>query len=105
MLAHTNRRSNRRLRRGFSLIEVIVAVTIIAIFAGLVAPQLRHQRRGVSAREDLDDGLERVEFWVAQLGGRFGEGAEIGETIAFLASDRASYVTGQTLIVDGGFSL
>ena len=36
---------------------------------------------------------------------RFGGGAEIGEAIAFLASDRASYVTGQTLIVDGGFSL
>ena len=36
---------------------------------------------------------------------RFGDGEEIGEAIAFLASDRASYVTGQTLIVDGGFSL
>lgn len=36
---------------------------------------------------------------------RFGGGAEIGEAIAFLASDRAAYITGQTLIVDGGFSL
>jgi len=35
----------------------------------------------------------------------FGEGRDIGEAIAFLASDRARYITGQTLIVDGGFSL
>ena len=36
---------------------------------------------------------------------RFGSGEEIGEAIAFLASERARYITGQTLIVDGGFSL
>ena len=40
MPAYTNRRPTRRLRRGFSLIEVIVAVTIIAIFAGIIAPQV-----------------------------------------------------------------
>jgi 2-hydroxycyclohexanecarboxyl-CoA dehydrogenase len=36
---------------------------------------------------------------------RFGSGEEIAEAVAFLASERARYVTGQTLIVDGGFSL
>jgi NAD(P)-dependent dehydrogenase (short-subunit alcohol dehydrogenase family) len=36
---------------------------------------------------------------------RFGTGEEIAEAIAFLASDRARYITGQTLIVDGGYSL
>lgn len=36
---------------------------------------------------------------------RFGTGAEIAEAAAFLASDRSRYITGQTLIVDGGFSL
>lgn len=36
---------------------------------------------------------------------RFGSDSDIGEAVAFLASPRASYITGQTLIVDGGFSL
>lgn len=35
--------------------------------------------------------------------GRFGEPREIAEVIAFLASDRSSYMTGQTLHINGGW--
>lgn len=34
--------------------------------------------------------------------GRIGEPADIGRAIAFLASDEAAWVTGQTLVIDGG---
>ncbi len=34
---------------------------------------------------------------------RYGQEAEIAEVIVFLCSDRASYVTGQTIASDGGF--
>lgn len=37
--------------------------------------------------------------------GRLGEPADIGAAVAFLASSDASWITGQTLVVDGGGSL
>lgn len=37
--------------------------------------------------------------------GRFGEAAELADAVAFLVSERAAYITGTTLLVDGGNSL
>jgi 3-oxoacyl-[acyl-carrier protein] reductase len=37
--------------------------------------------------------------------GRFGEPEEVAQAIAFLASDAASYITGQVLGIDGGIVL
>lgn len=41
----------------------------------------------------------------SSLLGRIAEPEEIAEAILFLASDKASFITGQTLLVDGGYSI
>jgi NAD(P)-dependent dehydrogenase (short-subunit alcohol dehydrogenase family) len=36
--------------------------------------------------------------------GRYGQSAEVAELIAFLASDKSSYITGQNIRIDGGLT-
>ena len=48
---------------------------------------------------------ERARFEQQIALGRFGEPAEVAHLIRFLASPAASYITGATLVVDGGLTM
>ena len=57
---------------------------------------------------DMTDALSEAqkEAIVGRIGsGRLGEPADIAHLVRFLASDEASYITGQVICVDGGMSL
>ncbi|RMH18493.1 MAG: SDR family oxidoreductase [Gemmatimonadetes bacterium] len=57
-------------------------------------------RDGVAGRSGED---VRADLMRDIPAGRIAEPIEIGDAVAFLASERAAYITGQTLAVDGGY--
>ena len=59
---------------------------------------------GYSGLPEEPGGPEYLEsIKAAQPMGRLGEPREVAEAILFLASDKASFITGAILPVDGGF--
>jgi NAD(P)-dependent dehydrogenase (short-subunit alcohol dehydrogenase family) len=70
-------------------------IRVNAIAPGFFASEMTDQYRPGY----LEEQLHRVPL------GRPGDAAEVTAAVLFLASDAGSYVTGQTLIVDGGFSI
>ena len=67
----------------------------------------QHERRWEQQNAEHPD--LTLDKWYDQMGsrvplGRVGEAEEAGELIAFLASDRASYITGVAINIDGGTS-
>lgn len=70
-------------------------VRVNAVAPGLIITEMWEGGRQIPG---LADGLERH---IAL--GRWGVPEEIASVVAFLASDDARYITGQTIAVDGGF--
>jgi NAD(P)-dependent dehydrogenase (short-subunit alcohol dehydrogenase family) len=73
-------------------VELAPSVRVNAVAPGVVRTRL------ASRLWSEDESL------VAQLtpSGRIGEPADIAEAIVFLASDSAAWITGETLVIDGG---
>ncbi len=70
-------------------------VLVNAVAPGFIDTELTQNITG-SARETL---LRAIPL------GRLGEGADVAAAVVFLASEFASYITGQVLVVDGGMVL
>jgi NAD(P)-dependent dehydrogenase (short-subunit alcohol dehydrogenase family) len=76
-------------------------VRVNAVNPGVVITEI-HKRGGMS-EEAYENFLERSK--TTHPIGRVGEAAEIAELIFFLASDKASWITGATYSIDGGRAL
>jgi NAD(P)-dependent dehydrogenase (short-subunit alcohol dehydrogenase family) len=66
----------------------------------MVTPMATGERRGLSAEESA---RRMADMARKPPMGRMGEADDIAAAIAYLASDDAKYVTGQELVVDGGY--
>lgn len=71
-------------------------VRVNGVAPGYIATDMTHGMRDNDALKDAL--LDTVPL------GRFAEPEEVAALITFLASDAASYITGQTMIADGGFA-
>ncbi|HEU0185532.1 MAG TPA: SDR family oxidoreductase [Blastocatellia bacterium] len=78
-------------------------ITVNAILTGHILTDRQFALADVRTREK---GITHEEYFAGQAAEiplrRIGEPREIGEVVAFLASEQASYVTGVSLQVDGG---
>jgi len=78
-------------------------ITVNAILTGHILTDRQYALADVRVRER---GITHEEYFAEQAAEiplrRIGEPRELGEVVTFLASERASYVTGVSLQVDGG---
>lgn len=79
-------------RYGVRANNVAVGVVDAGMFPKLV-------ERGELSQEWIDAAMRNTPLR------RFGTPEEIADAVAFLASNQAKYITGQTLFVDGGYTL
>lgn len=71
-------------------------IRVNAVAPGAIATAINADERKGKGEEEL---LKLIPY------GRVGEGADVGRCIAWLVSDAADYIVGQSIVVDGGMTL
>ncbi|GAA2856155.1 gluconate 5-dehydrogenase [Actinoplanes cyaneus] len=104
LLAHPNHAPYAATKGGLNQLLRVMArewaphgVTVNGVAPGYIETGL--------TREYLDRDGNREKLQSLVPAGRLGRPAEVADAITFLASDRAAFVTGQVLYIDGGRTL
>jgi 3-oxoacyl-[acyl-carrier protein] reductase len=84
--------------------EVAAAgVTVNCIAPGYIATdRIAHLFADRAAQSGRTAEAERIALTAAIPAQRLGDPAEVGDLACFLASERAGYITGSTILIDGG---
>jgi len=84
--------------------ELAPEVTVNGIIPGSIMTErqrdyleIRARERGISFEQAEMEASSRIPA------GRFGRPEEVGDLIAFLCSERASYISGALVPIDGGY--
>jgi len=86
----------------------VARITVNSVIPGLIATEWRDGWAESSARaagESKSEYLERICREWGIVAGRWGGMEEVADAVVFLASDRAAYINGAKLTVDGGYAM
>ena len=95
-LAHyvTAKAGLKMLGRSLALEWAEYGIRVVTVSPGAIETDMN--------REAIESfGRDRFEEWIPA--GRLGVVADVSEAVAFLCSDKASYITGTELVIDGGY--
>ncbi len=95
---NTSKAAVSMLTKSLAVEWLPLGVRVNAIAPGYFASDMT---RAVAAREPemRDEWLRRIPV------GRMGEPEELGDLVAYLAGEGSRYVVGQTVVIDGGYTL
>ena len=85
-------------------IEVVqYGINVNAICPGVIETEMVKQGAAQTNPEDPESVLKQLARGIPM--GRLGTIEELGELVAFLASDESKYITGTSIVIDGGSTL
>lgn len=83
-------------------------ITVNTVVPGIVAVEWRRDMAKMIAEKSsvsVDEYLDEYGKGKGILAGRWAEPEEVADLVVFLASDRAAYINGTSIVIDGGISV
>jgi NAD(P)-dependent dehydrogenase (short-subunit alcohol dehydrogenase family) len=95
---NTSKAAVSMLTKSFAIEWLPLGIRVNAIAPGYFASDM--------TRDFVAENPEMAADWVDRIpAGRMGRPEELGDLVVYLASDKADYVVGQSLVIDGGYTI